>query len=56
MNSGWKLFRFLKPHWRWAVLAPLMMLLEVVMDLMQPRMVQRIVDVGIANLDLPVVL
>ncbi len=56
MNSGWKLGRYLKPHWRWAVLAPLLMLLEVVMDLMQPRMVQRIVDVGIANLDMPVIL
>jgi ATP-binding cassette, subfamily B, multidrug efflux pump len=28
------------------LLAPLLMLLEVVMDLMQPRMVQRIVDEG----------
>jgi ATP-binding cassette, subfamily B, multidrug efflux pump len=32
------------------------MLLEVAMDLLQPRMVQRIVDEGIANLDLTVVL
>ena len=56
MSSGLKLFRFLKPHWRWAVLAPLLMLLEVMMDLMQPRMVQRIVDQGIAQLDLNLVL
>lgn len=32
------------------------MLLEVTMDLMQPRMVQRIVDVGIAQLNLPLVI
>jgi ATP-binding cassette subfamily B protein len=32
------------------------MLLEVVMDLLQPRMVQRIIDVGIARMDLPAVL
>jgi ATP-binding cassette, subfamily B, multidrug efflux pump len=56
MNSGLKLGRFLKPHWRWAVLAPLLMMLEVAMDLMQPRMVQRIVDEGISALNLQVVL
>ncbi|TFH44497.1 MAG: ABC transporter ATP-binding protein [Lysobacterales bacterium] len=32
------------------------MLLEVTMDLMQPRMVQRIVDEGIAQLNLPLVI
>ena len=56
MNSGFKLSRFVKPYWRWALLAPLMMMLEVAMDLMQPRMVERIVDQGIARLDLHLVL
>ena len=56
MNSGLKLAKYVKPYWRWATLAPLMMLLEVMMDLMQPRMVQRIVDEGIAHLDLPLVI
>ncbi len=56
MNSGWKLVRFLKPYWYWAALAPFLMLLEVAMDLMQPRMVQRIVDEGIAQLDLNLVI
>ena len=56
MNSGLKLVRFLKPYWRWAALAPFLMMLEVAMDLMQPRMVQRIVDEGIAQLDLTVVI
>ena len=56
MISGLKLAKFLKPYWRWATIAPLLMLLEVVMDLMQPRMVQRIVDEGIAHLDLPLVI
>jgi ATP-binding cassette subfamily B multidrug efflux pump len=41
--------KFLKPYWHWAVLAPLLMILEVGMDLMQPRMIQRIVDQGIAQ-------
>lgn len=56
MKYGLRLLRFVKPYWRWAVLAPLLMLLEVSMDLLQPRMVQRIVDEGVALLDLPVVL
>ena len=48
--------KFLKPYWLWATLAPLLMVLEVVMDLMQPRMIQRIVDVGLAQLDMQVVI
>jgi ATP-binding cassette subfamily B multidrug efflux pump len=56
MTSAFKLAKFLKPYWRWAVLAPLLMLLEVMMDLMQPRMIQRVVDEGIANLDLNMVI
>ena len=56
MDSAFKLARFVKPYWRWAALAPLLMLLEVTMDLMQPRMVERIVDMGIAHLDLPLVI
>ena len=50
-----KLFRFLRPYWRWAVLAPLLMALEVAMDLMQPKMIERIVDQGIAQLDMTVI-
>ncbi|MBV9849698.1 MAG: ABC transporter ATP-binding protein [Armatimonadetes bacterium] len=51
MHSSRKLARFLRPYRRWAVLAPLMMALEVAMDLMQPRLVQRIIDQGIAHSD-----
>ncbi|HNT26090.1 MAG TPA: ABC transporter ATP-binding protein [Anaerolineales bacterium] len=50
------MLKFIKPYWRWAVIAPLLMVLEVSMDLLQPRMVQRIVDEGIARLDLNLVL
>jgi len=38
---------YLKPYWKSALIAPLLMILEVAMDLMQPRMMQRIVDQGI---------
>ena len=55
MKSAFKLARYLKPYWRWVVLAPLLMVLEVTMDLLQPRMVQRIVDEGIAKLNMPLV-
>lgn len=56
MRALRELFRYLRPYWRWAVLAPLMMTLEVAMDLLQPRMVQRIIDQGLARHDLNVVL
>lgn len=56
MNAGLKLAKFIKPYWRWVLIAPVLMTLEVAMDLMQPRMVERIVDQGIALLDQSVVL
>jgi ATP-binding cassette subfamily B protein len=48
--------RFLKPYWHWALLAPLLMMLEVAMDLLQPRMIQRIIDQGIAQGDMQLVI
>ena len=56
METVRKLAKFLKPYWHWAMLAPLLMVLEVAMDLMQPRLIQRIVDVGIAQRDMQVVI
>lgn len=56
MNATRSLVKFLKPYWFSAVLAPLLMLLEVFMDLMQPRMIQRIVDEGIAHMNMQVVI
>jgi ATP-binding cassette subfamily B protein len=51
-----RLTKFLRPYWHWALLAPVTMLLEVAMDLMQPRMIQRIVDEGIVQSDMSVVI
>ena len=56
MGAMRRLARFLRPYWYWAVLAPVTMLLEVAMDLMQPRMIQRIVDEGIVQGDVSVVI
>lgn len=56
MHSLRLLKRYLAPHWRWAVLAPLLMALEVAMDLLQPRLLQHIIDDGIARRDAAAVL
>lgn len=45
----------MKPYWLPALLAPLLMALEVAMDLAQPRLLQTVVDAGIARHDLPLV-
>jgi ATP-binding cassette subfamily B protein len=55
MRSIRRLAFYLKPYWRWVLIAPTLMLLEVVMDLMQPKLLATIVDVGIAQLDMAVV-
>jgi len=56
MKSTRRLMRFLKPYWHWALLAPLLMVVEVMMDLMQPRLIQTIIDEGIATGSMQVVL
>lgn len=55
MQSFRRLGRFLAAYRRWALLAPAFMVLEVACDLMQPRLLQRIVDQGIARANLPLV-
>ncbi len=47
-----RLAAFLKPYRHWAILAPLLMFLEVAMDLLQPWLIARIIDQGIARLDM----
>ncbi len=46
-----RLARFLGPYRMWAILAPIMMAIEVMMDLLQPRLVEQIIDEGIAKSD-----
>ncbi|MEK7016544.1 ABC transporter ATP-binding protein [Bacillus sp. FSL R9-9410] len=52
MKSFRKLFQYLKPYMFFAIIGPLFMVLEVAMDLIQPTIMQHIIDVGIANRDL----
>ena len=51
MYATRRLFPFLRPYWLWAGLAPLAMMLEVVMDLLQPTLIAHIIDEGIAQQD-----
>jgi len=48
-----KILTYLKPYRRTAILAPLLMFIEVIMDLLQPTLLSRIVDNGInaGNID-----
>lgn len=50
------MLKYFKRYWIFAVMAPLMMLLEVFMDLMLPAIMARIIDEGIAQKDLQLVL
>ncbi|MEI2314078.1 ABC transporter ATP-binding protein [Bacillus nitratireducens] len=52
MKSFRKLLQYLKPYMFLAIIGPLFMVLEVAMDLIQPTIMQHIIDVGIANRDL----
>ena len=51
-----RILGYLRPYWKLAVLAPLMMVVEVAMDLLQPRLMEQIIDVGIVNMDLNLVI
>jgi len=50
-----KLGPYLKPHWLFVLLAPLLMVLEVCMDLLQPRLMASIIDEGIIGGNLSLV-
>jgi ATP-binding cassette subfamily B protein len=52
MKSIRKLLLYTEPYKFFIVLAPLLMALEVTMDLLQPLIMQKIIDNGIANNDM----
>lgn len=51
MQALWNLLKYLRPYWMFAIIGPLFMCLEVAMDLMQPMLMQYIIDNGIATGD-----
>ena len=51
-----KLFKYLKPYWFIALLSPLLMIGEVVVDLLQPDLMSDIVNIGIFGGDMDFIL
>lgn len=51
-----KILKYLKPHWKVTLMAPLLMMIEVVCDLSQPSLMAKIVDEGVIKGDLNLVL
>ncbi|MGM0904745.1 MAG: ABC transporter ATP-binding protein [Bacillota bacterium] len=51
MKYMMSLLQYLKPYKLFAILGPLLMCIEVAMDLLQPTIMQMIIDKGIANSD-----
>lgn len=47
-----KLSFYLKPYWKAALLAPFLMLVEVFMDLLQPKLIAGIINDGVLKYDL----
>lgn len=47
-----KLAKYLKPYWIFAVLTPVAMVCEVMVDLLQPKLMSKIVDEGVLGQDL----
>jgi len=56
VRSFRRLISYMVPYRVAAIAAPLLMALEVAMDLAQPRLLQNIVDIGIANNDLDTIM
>ena len=50
MKEKNKLFAYFKPYWGLALLAPLLMIGEVIMDLIQPQLMSQIIDQGVLGL------
>ena len=56
MNPVFRLASFTRPYWKRAVIAVICLCVLVVLDLSIPRLIQRIIDQGIARSDQPLVL
>ncbi len=56
MNQVTKLFRFIKPYWKMAVISLVLLTAVVAMDLAIPRLVQRVIDQGVNAQNMQVVI
>jgi len=50
------MLKYLKKYWFWCILAPLFMVGEIIMDLLQPDMMATIVDDGVLGNDMDLIL
>ena len=51
-----RILAYLKPYWLLALLTPVTMVVEVLVDLMQPTLMSRIVDAGVLAGDMQVII
>jgi ATP-binding cassette subfamily B protein len=51
-----KLFPFIKPYWKWSVISLFLLTAVVLMDLAIPRLIQRVIDQGINQNNMQVVI
>lgn len=51
-----KLFPFIKPYWKWSILSLVLLTFVVLMDLAIPRLIQRVIDQGINQNNMQVVI
>ncbi len=51
-----RMFDYLFRYWKYALLAPVFMFVEVAVDLFQPLIMQKIIDVGVKNQDIDLIL
>ena len=51
-----KLAKYLKPYWLFALLAPLTMIGEVFIDLLQPKLMAKIVNEGVIGHDMALII
>lgn len=51
-----KLIKYLKPYWYLAILSPVFMVIEVIIDLLQPRLMSKIIDNGVLASNMSVII
>ncbi len=56
MKSLRRIYRYMAPYKKWALIAPILVMFAVLAELMQPAIMQRMVDIGVAEQDMPYIL
>ena len=56
MKSLRHIYRYMSPYKKWALIAPILVIVAVFAELMQPAIMRRMVDIGVAQQDMPYIL